>query len=237
MQAHHGKFVSYYRVSTDKQGRSGLGLDAQKAAVADRLDGGHWQIVAEFIEVESGKRASRPQLDAAIAASKKHKAKLIVAKLDRLSRNVSFLLKLIESGLDVLFADLPDLNGAMGKFVLITMANVAELEAGLISERTKAALKAAKSRGVRLGRHGAEVLAPKHQEEARQRAKQLEPVIRELLEKGYSRNRIAQELNKRKVPTPRRGRWDHSSVRNVLKRLAQDRDVHRSFSEDMADHF
>jgi DNA invertase Pin-like site-specific DNA recombinase len=220
MHAHHGKFVSYYRVSTDKQGKSGLGLDAQKTAVADRLDGGSWQIVAEFIEVESGKRASRPQLDAAIAACKKHKAKLIVAKLDRLSRNVSLLLKLIESGLDVLFADLPDLNGAMGKFVLITMANVAEFEAGLISERTKAALKAAKARGVRLGRHGAEVLAPRYRADAHQRAKELEPIIRELQNKGYSCNRIAAELNTRKVPTPRNGRWDHSSVRNVLERLA-----------------
>ena len=134
MPAHQGKYVSYYRVSTDKQGKSGLGLDAQKAAVADRLNGGRWQIVGEFAEVESGKRASRPQLDAAIAACKKHKAKLIVAKLDRLSRNVSFLLKLIEAGVEVLFADLPELNGAMGKFVLITMANVAELEAGLRRE-------------------------------------------------------------------------------------------------------
>ena len=220
MRAHHGKFVSYYRVSTDKQGKSGLGIEAQKTAVTNRLDGGRWQIVAEFIELESGKRASRPQLDAAIAACKKHKATLIVAKLDRLSRNVSFLLKLIESGLDVLFADLPDLNGAMGKFVLITMANVAELEAGLISERTKAALKAAKARGVRLGRHGAEVLAPKLREEARQRARDLEPVLRELQQRGYSRNRIAEELNKRKVSTPRGGRWDHSSVRNVLNRLS-----------------
>jgi DNA invertase Pin-like site-specific DNA recombinase len=112
MPAHYGKVVNYYRVSTDRQGRSGLGLDAQKAAVADRLNGGRWQMVAEFIEVESGKRASRPQLDAAIAACKKQKAKLIVAKLDRLSRNVSFLLKLIDAGVEVLFADLPELNGA-----------------------------------------------------------------------------------------------------------------------------
>ena len=87
-------------------------------------------------------------------------------QLDRLSRNVSFLLKLIEAGMEVLFADLPELNGAMGKFVLITMANVAELEAGLISERTKAALKAAKARGVKLGRHGAEVLALQYRHEA-----------------------------------------------------------------------
>jgi DNA invertase Pin-like site-specific DNA recombinase len=189
MHAHHGKYVAYYRVSTDRQGKSGLGLEAQKDAVQARLNGGRWQIVDEFTEVESGKRASRPQLDAAIAACKKHKARLLVAKLDRLSRNVAFLLKLIDSGVDVLFADLPELNGAMGKFVLITMANVAELEAGLVSERTKAALKAAKARGVKLGRYGAEVLAPKYHEEAVRRAKELEPLIREL--RGYSLNQIA----------------------------------------------
>ncbi len=220
MPAHSGKFVSYYRVSTDKQGRSGLGLEAQKAAVAERLNGGRWQTVGEFIEIESGKRAKRPELEAALKACKKHKAKLVVAKLDRLSRDVGFIHKLIGSGVEVLFADLPELNGAMGKFVLILMANVAELEAGLISERTKAALKAAKARGVRLGRHGAEVLAPKYREEARQRAKQLEPIITELRGEGLSLAKMAAELNKRKVPTPRGGRWDHSSVRNVVKRLA-----------------
>jgi DNA invertase Pin-like site-specific DNA recombinase len=219
MPAHHGRFVSYYRVSTVKQGKSGLGLKAQKEAVQQRLNGGGWQIVGEFIEIESGKRVSRPQLDAALAACKKHKARLVVAKLDRLSRNVSFLLKLIDAGVEVLFADLPELNGAMGRFVLITMASVAELEAGLISERTKAALKAAKARGVKLGRHGAEVLAPKYREEARLRALQLAPVIKELRAKDYSMARIATELNKRKVATPRGGRWDHSSVRNVLSRL------------------
>ena len=219
MSAHYGKFVSYYRVSTDKQGRSGLGLEAQKEAVQQRLNGGRWQIAGEFIEVESGKRAKRPQLDAALAACRKHKAKLIVAKLDRLSRNVGFIHKLIGSNVEVLFADLPELNGAMGKFMLITMANVAELEAGLISERTKAALKAAKARGVKLGRHGAEVLAPRYHEEARQRAMQLKPIIIELMGKGYSMARVATELNKRKVATLRGGRWDHSSVGNVLKRL------------------
>jgi DNA invertase Pin-like site-specific DNA recombinase len=219
MPAHSGKFIAYHRVSTDKQGKSGLGLDAQKAAVADRLNGGRWEILETFIETESGKRVSRPQLDAALAACKKHKAKLVVAKLDRLSRNVGFIHKLLGSGVEVLFADLPELTGAMGKFMLITMANVAELEAGLVSERTKAALAAAKKRGVRLGRHGAEVLAPKYREEARQRAKALKPIITELKGEGLSLARIAGELNKRKVPTPRGGRWDHSSVRNVLNRL------------------
>ena len=220
MPAHSGKFIAYYRVSTDKQGKSGLGLEAQKEAVGQRLNGGPWQIVEEFLETESGKRISRPQLDAALAACKKHKAKLVVAKLDRLSRNVGFIHKLLGSGVEVLFADLPELNGAMGKFMLITMANVAELEAGLVSERTKAALAAAKKRGVRLGRHGAEVLAPKYRDEARQRAMELEPVITELKCEGLSLAKIAAELNRRKVATPRGGRWDHSSVRNVMKRLA-----------------
>jgi DNA invertase Pin-like site-specific DNA recombinase len=219
MPSHQGKFIAYYRVSTDKQGKSGLGLDAQRAAVADRLNGGCWELVEEFVETESGKRASRPRLDAALAACKKHRATLIVAKLDRLSRNVGFLVKLIESGVEVLFADLPELNGAMGKFVLITMANVAELEAGLISERTKAALAAAKRRGVKLGRHGAHVLAPKYREEAQQRAEKLRPVIAELQGQGLSLAKIAGELIQQEVPTPRGGKWDHSSVRNVVKRL------------------
>jgi DNA invertase Pin-like site-specific DNA recombinase len=220
MPAHHGKYVSYYRVSTDKQGKSGLGLEAQQEAVQQRLNGGRWEIVGEFIEIESGKRASRPQLGAGIAACKKHKAKLIVAKLDCLSRNVGFIHQLLRSGVEVLFADLPELNGAMGKFMLITMANIAELEAGLISERTKAALKAAKARGVKLGRHGAEVLAAKYQEEVRQRAMQLEPIMREMKDKGYSMRRMATELTKRKVKTPRGGTWHPQTVKMVLQRLA-----------------
>ena len=133
---------------------------------------------------------------------------------------MAFLLKLIDSGVEVLFADLPELNGAMGRFMLTTMASVAELEAGLISERTKAALKAAKARGVTLGRHGAEVLAPKYRNEAHQRAKQLEPIIRELQGKGYSMRRIATELNKQNVKTPRGGEWHPQTVKMVLQRLA-----------------
>src|ERR1043165_3154787 len=134
--------------------------------------------------------------------------------------NVAFLLKLIDSGVEVLFADLPELNGAMGKFVLITMANGAELEAGLISERTRAALKAAKARGVRLGRHGAEVLASQYRHEACQRAKELEPIFREMQSKGYSMRRMATELTNRKVKTPRGGTWHPQTVKMVMQRLA-----------------
>jgi DNA invertase Pin-like site-specific DNA recombinase len=221
MAAQHGKFISYYRVSTNKQGKSGLGLDAQREAVQQRLDGGRWEIIGEFIEVESGKRSDRPQLKTALAACKKHKAKLIVAKLDRLSRSVADLLRLIDrEGVEVLFADLPELNGAMGRFMLTTMASVAELEAGLISERTKAALKAAKARGVKLGRHGAEVLASQYRDEARQRAKELEPVMREMQSKGYSMRRMATELTRRKVKTPRGGAWHAQTVKMVMQRIA-----------------
>jgi DNA invertase Pin-like site-specific DNA recombinase len=128
MPAHHGRFVAYYRVSTDKQGASGLGLDAQREAVQQRLNGGPWKLVGEFTEIESGRRAKRPQLEAALAACRKHKAKLVVAKLDRLTRNVRFMLTLLASGVEVLSCDLPDVTGAMGRFILIGMANVAELE-------------------------------------------------------------------------------------------------------------
>src|SRR3984957_6737011 len=151
MAHHNGKFVAYYRVSTGKQGKSGLGIDGQRQAVATYLNGGDWSIVAEFTEVESGKRSDRPALDEALAAARLHRAALVVSKVDRLTRSVAFLSRLLEAGVDVRFADLPQIEGATGRFLLQQMVAVAELEAGMISKRTKDALAQAKKRGKKLG--------------------------------------------------------------------------------------
>jgi DNA invertase Pin-like site-specific DNA recombinase len=218
MIAHRGKFVAYYRVSTAQQGRSGLGLEAQRKAVRQRLDGGSWQLVGEYTEIESGKRVRRPQLEAALAACKKHKAKLIVAKLDRLARNTHFLLTLINAGVEPLFADLPEMPGAMGRFMLTSMAAIAELEAGLISERTKSGLAVARQRGVKLGATGVR-LAKRHHAEAMARAKKLAPVIREMQGRGLSMRAIAAELTKRKVSTPQGGAWHPETVTRVVRRI------------------
>src|SRR6478609_10642945 len=158
-----GKFVSYLRVSTDKQGRSGLGLEAQREAVTRYLNGGNWKLVAEYVETESGKRSDRPKLAAALGHAKAIGATVVFAKLDRLTRNVDLLRTLVSSGVDLVFCDLPHVPpGAMGRFLLTQMASVAELEAGLTSERTKAALAAAKARGVKLGNpNGARALRGK----------------------------------------------------------------------------
>ena len=118
----HGKFVSYYRGSTDRQGRSAW-LSMRKRRLQQRLNGGRWELVAEFVEIKSGKRARRPQLDAALSLQEAQ-GQARCRQADRLSRNVSFLLKLIDSGVEVLFADFPELNGAMGRFMLTTMASL-----------------------------------------------------------------------------------------------------------------
>src|SRR6185312_7693765 len=110
MLVHPGKFIAYFRVSTDRQGQSGLGLEAQRSAVSAYLNGGSWTMIAEFTEVESGKHADRPQLTAALAACKKHKAKLVIAKLDRLSRNLAFIATLMDSGVEFVAADNPYAN-------------------------------------------------------------------------------------------------------------------------------
>src|SRR3954454_1904173 len=140
-------FVAYYRVSTAGQGRSGLGLDAQRRAVTDFLNGGSWELLAEFVEVESGKADDRPQLEQALTTCELSGATLVVAKLDRLSRNLAFLAKLQDSGAHFVAADMPGGN----ELTIHIMAAVAQAERKAISVRTKEALAAAKARGVRLG--------------------------------------------------------------------------------------
>lgn len=140
------RFVAYYRVSTDKQGRSGLGLEAQRAAVEAHVAAGRGAVAAEFIEIESGRKKDRPQLIAALAAARAHRATLVIAKLDRLARNVHFVSGLMESGVEFVAADMPTVN----RLTVHILAAVAEEEARMISARTKAALAAAKARGVAL---------------------------------------------------------------------------------------
>jgi DNA invertase Pin-like site-specific DNA recombinase len=227
-----GKFVSYLRVSTDKQGRSGLGVEAQREAVARYLNGGTWSLAAEFVETESGRRSDRPKLAAALAHAKAIGATVVFAKLDRLTRNVDLLRALVASGVDLIFCDLPNVPpGAMGRFLLTQMASVAELEAGLISERTKAALAAAKARGVKLGNpNGARALRGKQtgnreavaaiKAKVRNRANDLRAIIDDLRGQGISSIRAtAEELNRRTILTPRGGHWHPTSVVRLLERL------------------
>jgi DNA invertase Pin-like site-specific DNA recombinase len=229
MAQNSGKFVAYYRVSTDRQGKSGLGLEAQRQAVATYLNGGNWQIVDEYTEVESGKRSDRPALEKALAAARLHRAPLIVSKVDRLTRSVAFLSRLLEAGVDVRFADLPQIEGATGRFMLQQMVAVAELEAGMISARTKAALAAAKKRGTELGGFRGKAPTAKHRAAARAavqrradaRATDIGPTIAALQAAGATSLRaIAAGLNEKGIPTARgTGEWTATQVARVLERL------------------
>ena len=214
------RFVAYYRVSTERQGMSGLGLEAQQKAVRDYLNGGAWELVAEHVEIESGKNADRPELAKALDACRRHKAKLVIAKLDRLSRNLAFIATLMEAGVEFLAVDNPHAN----KLTVHILAAVAQHEREMISERTKAALQAAKDRGVRLGNpnlsKAAAIGRVKLQDTARQFALNILPVIRELQAAGAtSHNAIAMKLNARNVPTARGRKWTHVQVGAALARV------------------
>lgn len=227
-----GKFISYLRVSTDKQGRSGLGIEAQRQAVTQYLNGVRWTVAAEYVETESGRRSDRPKLAAALSHAKAIGAKLVFAKLDRLTRNVDLLRALVASGVDLVFCDLPSVPpGPMGRFLLTQMAAVAELEAGLIGERTKKALAAAKARGVKLGNpNGARALKGKQTgnseavakitEKAAQRAMDLRGIIEGIKRSGITSVRgIAEELNHQGISAPRGGEWHPTAVSRLLARL------------------
>ncbi|MFA6241328.1 MAG: recombinase family protein [Candidatus Hydrogenedentales bacterium] len=219
----NGKFVAYYRVSTKAQGQSGLGLEAQKKAVQDYLNGGRWKLVAEFTEVESGKKDKRPQLHAALTSCRVYGARLVIAKLDRLSRDAHFLLGLEKAGVDFVAADMPDAN----KLTVGILALVAQQEREAISARTKAALAAAKARGKILGGHrpgalrradvGRAESAKMRSDKARSRAADIMPIIEEIRTEGVtSANGIAKELNERCIPTARGGMWQAVTVQRLL---------------------
>lgn len=223
-----GTYISYLRVSTDRQGRSGLGLEAQRKAVMDYLNGGRWELLQEFTEVESGKRNKRAELSKALHACKVTGSTLIIAKLDRLSRNARFLLELQESGVRFVCADMPQATD----LTVGILAVMAQHERQMISQRTKAALAAAKDRGVKLGNpNGAAALrragkgnvaaVEKVKAKATQLAEDLRVVVKDIQQCGITSIRgIANELNARNIKTARGGKWHPTSTARLLDRLA-----------------
>jgi len=222
-----GRFISYLRVSTQKQGEFGLGIEAQRDSVGRFLNGGNWTLITEFVEVESGKHDDRPQLAKAIERCRLTGATLVVAKLDRLSRDAAFLLTLNKSGIEIRAADMPEANTMMFGI----MALVAQHEREAISKRTKEALAAAKARGtnrkgepLRMG--GFRGVMPDTHKAAQARrlaadsfSERVGPMIREMRDGGASLRQIAAKLAQDGIKTARGGAWTPTAVRNVLVRL------------------
>lgn len=219
------RYISYVRVSTQQQGRSGLGLEAQQAAISAYLKSNGGELVKEYREIESGRHNDRAQLAEALKQCRLLGCVLLIAKLDRLSRNAVFLLRLQDSGIDFVCCDMPGAN----RMTVGVMALVAEQEARFISDRTKVALAAAKARGVVLGNpmgatafgnrrgslQGAEAVKAK----ADARAEELADVVSGKRAEGLSFAKIADYLNARGYLTARRGRWHPTTVKNLLDRL------------------
>ncbi|TLM67217.1 MAG: resolvase [Deltaproteobacteria bacterium] len=222
-------YVAYYRVSTDRQGKSGLGLDAQKKQVCDFISNSNGRLTGEFVEVESGRNNDRPELAKAIRQSQLTGSRLVIAKLDRLSRSLNYITSLAESRVDFVVCDLPGCD----QFTINLYGALAQRERELISQRTKAALQAAKAKNVKLGTP--ENLTPEAarlgREEgvrARQRladafALNVAEVIKEYQSEGLSLNQIAREMNNRGILTARgkANAWTPTTVRNVLLRLKE----------------
>jgi DNA invertase Pin-like site-specific DNA recombinase len=211
--------VAYIRVSTARQGRSGLGLEAQEAAIQRFCEAEGYEIIAKHVEIETGKGSDalerRPELAAALAEAKWKKCPVLVAKLDRLSRDVTFIAGLMSQRVPAIVAEL----GA-DAFMLHIYAALAETERQRISARTKAALQAAKACGKQLGRNGAEKLAPAYKAEAVERAKALAPVLSELQAAGLSARGMAAEMNRREIATAAGGRWHAQTVIRALACLS-----------------
>ncbi len=209
--------VPYYRVSTERQGVSGLGLEAQRKAVREFAKANGFTLQQEFTEVESGKRSKRPILQKALAYCKENKATLLIAKLDRLGRNVAFISALMESQVDFIAVDNPHAN----KLIVHIMAAFAEHERDMISERTRSALQMAKRRGVKLGEHGKNVLSKKNKQASIAFARKMKPIIGKLTREGFDTIReITARLNELNVPTfSGEGRWHVNTVHRLLKQI------------------
>lgn len=205
------RYVAYLRVSTSKQGKSGLGLAAQKSKISDFLSDGD-ELLAEFVETESGRNDSREQLWKAMHHAKRSSAKLLIAKLDRFSRRVSFISRVMEEGVGLAVADMPHATD----FQLHIFAALAQEERRLISERTKAALEEAKRRGVVLGKNG-KLLAAKNREEAARFAAHLLPQIKSLIHEGESLSAISRHLNALEVQTARGRKFHPQTIKNILQ--------------------
>jgi DNA invertase Pin-like site-specific DNA recombinase len=218
-----GRFVAYYRVSTDRQGKSGLALEAQRQSVETYLNGGSWTLLREFKETESGKTADRPMLAAAITECRLMGAKLVIAKLDRLSRDAHFLIGLQKAGVDFVAADMPEAN----KLTVSIMALVAQQEREAISRRTKEALAVAKARRREAGlpplggwRGGPKVDGVAGRKARQERAAaflaDVRPIVVQLHVEGQSLRQIAASLSERGVSTRRGGPWTAAGVKRVL---------------------
>ena len=213
------QYVTYYRVSTQKQGTSGLGLDAQRSSVANYLLGSSKTVLAEFVEIETGKGANaldrRPQLRLALETCKKQGATLLIAKLDRLARNVHFVTGLLETGVDFIAVDMPHAN----KVMIQMHAVMSEWERDQISERTKKALASAKSRGVILGATGPANLRrniEERQEAAKRFKERLKPVLDGFLSQGLTRRGMVEKLNDLDIKAPMGGKWSLGQVQRLF---------------------
>ncbi len=210
----HPEFFAYYRVSTNRQGASGLGLEAQKNSVENFRSVNPGILLGEFTEIESGRKSDRPKLTEALKSCREHRATLLIAKLDRLARNVHFISGLLESDVKFVAIDMPNAD----RFMLHVYAAMAEEEARRISERTKAALRAAKERGVQLGKNGS-VLGQVRSREADERAKRIGPKIMRMKQSnGMSFREIAAQLNDLGVETERGAVWHPTTVFRAYNR-------------------
>lgn len=211
------RFVAYYRVSTARQGQSGLGLEAQQDAVT-RFVAGQGELMESFIEVESGRNHQRPQLQEAIATCRRQKATLVIAKLDRLARSVHFISSLMEGGVDFIAVDMPTAN----RLTVHILAAVAEHEREMISKRTSEALQAAKARGVKLGNpqpaQAAALARAANLTQADQFAQAVRPLVQGLRSEGMSLRQVAQSLNRRGLTTRTGRQWHPQTVKAVLRR-------------------